>query len=228
MEARSSSVKFIPIKTFLFLLLTALQVISAPNFDHLFDIIEKQYGQPGVERLHKWQNLLATSKSTSNSDIEQLTSTNNFFNQNIRFVSDEIAWKSNDYWATPIETIGRQLGDCEDFSIAKYITLLQLNFPAEKLRLVYVKALLANGTKQAHMVVAYYPSPSAEPLILDNLNPNILPASKRRDLIPVFSFNSEGLWVGRETDPKIKRAESRLSNWRDVILRMQAEGLYQK
>ena len=150
---------------------------------------------------------------------------NDFFNQQIYFQNDQAIWGVSDYWATPVQTMGKRTGDCEDFSIAKYITLLKLGVPSNQLRLVYVKADVGLAKPQAHMVLAYYPTPASEPVILDNLNPEIRPASKRRDLKPVFSFNSEGLWVGNENKPKVKKPETRLSRWRDVLIRMQAEGL---
>ncbi|VUD69192.1 hypothetical protein TDB9533_04558 [Thalassocella blandensis] len=174
--------------------------------------------------INQWKSLLSDPKHSS--DLEKLASANNFFNDNIRFTTDMAAWNVKDYWATPLETLKLRQGDCEDFSIAKYITLLKMNVSVDKLRLVYVKAILPTGQTQAHMVLAYYPSLHAEPFILDNLNLNILPASKRRDLIPIYSFNSEGLWIGQDRNPKIKRAETRLSNWREVMLRMKTEGIY--
>jgi hypothetical protein len=61
--------------------------------------------------------------------------------------------------------------------------------------MVYVKALKLN---QAHMVVAYFPSPDAEPLILDNINKAVVRAGLRRDLQPVYSFNGDGLWLAKE------------------------------
>lgn len=57
------------------------------------------------------------------------------------------------------------------------------------------------------MVVAYYPAPDAEPLILDNLLTTILPASERPDLIPVFSFNATpGLAILSAAEPSARRA----------------------
>ncbi|HET19999.1 MAG TPA: sulfate adenylyltransferase, partial [Chromatiales bacterium] len=50
----------------------------------------------------------------------------------------------------------------------------------------------------AHMVLTYYPEPSAEPLVLDNLVPDIRLASRRQDLVPVYSFNGDGLWLAKE------------------------------
>jgi hypothetical protein len=74
------------------------------------------------------------------------------------------------------------------------------------------------------MVLSYYETPQSEPLILDNLNTEIYPASSRTDLSPVFSFNDKGLWVGSSSKPKAD-SQSHLSRWRDVLLRMQLDGI---
>jgi hypothetical protein len=76
------------------------------------------------------------------------------------------------------------------------------------------------------MVLAYYEDPTGEPLILDNLITEVRPASRRGDLMPVFSFNSEGLWTGAGSAEKKDAGSStaRLSRWRDLIARMRAEG----
>jgi GGDEF domain-containing protein len=73
--------------------------------------------------------------------------------------------------------------------------------PSASLRLVYVRAMLPASQglparSQAHMVLAHYEDRSEDPLILDNLVPEIRRASLRSDLTPVFSFNGEGLWHG--------------------------------
>ena len=78
------------------------------------------------------------------------------------------------------------------------------------MRLIYVKARIggtASSLPQAHMVLAYYPTPDAEPLVLDNLMPEIRPASHAPDLQPVFSFNSEASGrVQQETAPRGRAA----------------------
>lgn len=119
-----------------------------------------------------------------------LESVNRFFNERLLFCDDRVIWQQEDYWATPIEALRKGMADCEDYSIAKYFTLRQLGIPNEKLRITYVKALRLN---QAHMIVAYYPTPTSIPLVLDNLTDKILPATQRTDLLPVYSFNAEGL-----------------------------------
>lgn len=148
---------------------------------------------------------------------EKLLSVNDFFNE-LEFVDDMSHWGKEDYWATPEEMLISGGGDCEDFSIAKYFTLKQLLVPEERLRLVYVKSL---RLKQPHMVLSYYPTPTAEPLVLDNLVKSILPASQRTDLIPVYSFNTEGLWVAKQLDAGQRAGDStQLSLWQEFLARM--------
>lgn len=158
-------------------------------------------------------------------DIGKLDALNQFFNRRILSREDVEVWGQVDYWASPLEMMEKGAGDCEDFAIAKYFSLVALGMPVQKLRLVYVRAQIggAGGTVQAHMVLAYYAAPNAEPLILDNLITDVRPASRRPDLSPVFSFNSEGLWqgVGSQAagDPS-----ARLSRWREVLVKARAEG----
>jgi predicted transglutaminase-like cysteine proteinase len=116
--------------------------------------------------------------------------------------------------ATPLEFLGVGAGDCEDFSIAKYFSLRELGVADNKLRLVYVKALELN---QFHMVVAYYPTPSSVPLLLDNLDGDIKPATKRPDLLPIYSFNASKLWLMKQKGQgQLAGKASRLSLWNDL------------
>lgn len=152
----------------------------------------------------------------------RLALVNDFFNQRIEFRDDMEVWGVIDYWASPLETLEKGRGDCEDYAIAKYFSLLSLGVEPAKLRLVYVRAML-DGKPQAHMVLAYYEEPQAVPLILDNLIPQIRPASARPDLSPVFSFNSEGLWNG-VAGSSAGNPVQRLSQWRDALGKARAEG----
>ena len=126
-----------------------------------------------------------------------------------------------DYWATPIEFLRKGAGDCEDFALAKYFTLREMGVPANQLRITYVKALQLN---QAHMVVTWYATPDAIPLVLDNLKTAILPATQRTDLLPVYAFNGEGLWLPQSGGNKRVGDSKRLSRWQDLLTRMRAEG----
>jgi predicted transglutaminase-like cysteine proteinase len=113
-------------------------------------------------------------------------------------------------------------GDCEDFSLAKYFTLKLLGIPEEKLKLTYVKAWKIN---QAHMVVTYYPTPDAEPLVLDNLIDTIEFASET-EMTSCLStaLTGSGLWLSKERGRgKHIGGSNRLSLWNDLLTRMPEE-----
>lgn len=184
--------------------------------DALFNKIRSQYDDDALERVRDWQTLLS-----ENLDLpidEKLYRVNNFFNE-LEFVDDIDHWGKDDYWATPVEFLATEGGDCEDFVIAKYFSLKELGVPAEKLRLMYVTA---TRLRQAHMVLAYYEQPNSVPLVLDNINRRILPASRRRDLLPVYSFNGDGLWLAKEQGRGQKVQQGGNNNlWNDLNKRMQ-------
>lgn len=183
--------------------------------DRLMNYVLQEFGQEAHQRLTDWQRLhdLAVNAPVD----RQLRLVNSFFNR-VNFVSDIQHWGEEDYWATPIELLTTNAGDCEDFSIAKYLTLKSMGVPDDQLRVIYVKALELN---QAHMVLAWYPEPDADPLILDNLINDIKPASQRNDLEPVYSFNGEGLWLNKSGGRRTRLGESeKLSRWQELNKRL--------
>ncbi len=186
----------------------------------------ERYGSAGTRAVADWRELLVSTAGLP--DEAKLQRVNDFFNRRVRFGDDTEIWGKADYWATPLETLGRSAGDCEDFTIAKYATLRLAGVAPERLRLTYVKARIGRPGShivQAHMVLSYYPTPEAEPLVLDNLIAEILPASRRPDLTTVFGFDAAGLWV-RGAPPRVA-GSAKLSKWQSVLMRMQAEGIDQ-
>lgn len=181
--------------------------------------IAQEFGIAAKKRIIAWQNLISNSKG--NDELSDIRTVNDFFNR-LRFISDQKHWKAVDYWATPVEFLSTNGGDCEDFSIAKYFTLRELGVPDERLRITYVKALELD---QAHMVLAYYETPDSEPLILDNLIAAIRPASKRPDLLPVYSFNGKDLWMSKQRGrgQVIRGGSLRINLWRDLNIRLKNE-----
>ena len=173
----------------------------------------------GQQRIDAWQHLLATQKQLS--EPEQLNVVNLFFNRQMRYQEDIDLWHEVDYWETPIEALWKGAGDCEDYAIAKYFSLRHLGVSSDKLRITYVKALSQN---RAHMVLTYYASPDAVPLVLDSLIDTIKPATQRTDLLPVYAFNAEGVWLPGSKGNKKVSDTKRLSRWQDVLKKMQAEG----
>ncbi len=193
------------------------------EFPLLEQEVEKHYGAQRASHVAALETTLLELKNKSVKD--QLLGVNAFFAEHIQYATDDVVFKQKDYWATPSELIGNSRGDCEDYAIAKYVSLLHLGIDSAKLRLIYVKAKIGRSrVTQAHMVLGYYDSPSSDPLVLDSLVSNVLPGSQRTDLIPVFSFNDSGIWQPGKT-AQVSSSTSRLSRWRDVIERMKQEGI---
>jgi predicted transglutaminase-like cysteine proteinase len=224
---RLSRSLFVSCRRWLSLWLVVLLVISPGlgagwDFSAISTRTERLYGPatPAArQRIDEWAALLNKPSQVRIQDT--LNQVNQFFNARMAFRDDIVVWKQQDYWATPIEFLRKGAGDCEDFALAKYFTLREMGVPANQLRITYVKALELN---QAHMVVTWYSTPTAIPLVLDNLKTAILPATQRTDLLPVYAFNGEGLWLPQSGGNKRVGDSKRLSRWQDLLTRMRAEG----
>ncbi len=183
--------------------------------------VEKRYGGAAKRRVEALNTLMVSLHAATES--EKLDKVNAFFNQ-MRFASDEEIWHQKDYWATRMEFIGKGAGDCEDFVIAKYFTLKQLGVPTSKLFFTYVKAL---KYQQAHMVLTYFETPTSVPLVLDNINFKILPATQRNDLAPVYSFNGDALYLAKQQGlgQVVPSGMAKNKKWFELVDKIRREGL---
>lgn len=212
-----------PYRCAILLLLLPLMLISGCSSTPKIPVTPKPQvivpAQTDAEkRVSAWKKLIAAQQNAP--EDRKLFLVNNFINS-LQFVDDIEHWGQEDYWATPIETISTNGGDCEDFVIAKYFTLKYMNVPEERMRMTYVKALNIN---KAHMVLSYFLTPEAEPLVLDNLDPEIKRSSQRMDLLPIYSFNAEGLWLAKKRAPaEYVSDSSRISLWQKLTEKMQRE-----
>lgn len=202
------------------LLLATGQAPWALQFDRnaVVEYAERKYGGRSAARLNQWFALLDRGAALPDPRAK-LASVNDFWNMNIQEGTDQAIWKQEDYWATPLETLVRGMADCEDFVIGKYFSLVHLGVAPDKLRLIYVRAQVG-GQSIAHMVLGYYETPQSEPLILDNLSHAIRPASQRRDLTPVFSFNADKVYVAGGSSSGVER----ITRWQTLLSRMRQEG----
>ncbi|GAA0780686.1 transglutaminase-like cysteine peptidase [Castellaniella ginsengisoli] len=177
----------------------------------------QHYGAKAGRAVESWQAMLAQAAGLD--EQEQLRMVNGFWNNALIGGEDISIWGQVDYWATPLQSLAKGAGDCEDYVIGKYFSLLHLGVAPEKLRFVYVRARIGSQSI-AHMVLGYYPQPQAEPLVLDSLIDRIQPAHNRPDLTPVFSFNAQGVYV-----PGGRRSSvDGIGRWRDLLSRMRSEG----
>ena len=155
-----------------------------------FDRIAVRFESSGASHLARTrQQLLDHINQAPTNEDATLRFVNDLLNR-IPQIADSVHWGLEDYWATPAELIASNGGSCHDFALAKYFALRESGIPAEKLRLTYVKSF-QSGKIENHMVLAYYSAPKAEPFLLDNIIPQMVPASKRPDLLPVYEFNGE-------------------------------------
>jgi predicted transglutaminase-like cysteine proteinase len=119
---------------------------------------------------------------------EQLAAVNQYMNY-APYVIDPRNYGLEDYWALPIEFF-RNDGDCEDYAIAKFLTLRALGWSAEDLRVVVLQDV---NLQVAHAVIAAYVEGVA--YILDNQVDDVLPSSRIRHYVPLYSINELGWWL---------------------------------
>ena len=133
-----------------------------------------------------WQTMLRDEAGQPR--FEQIQMVNQFLNR-WQYRTDEQNYGQRDYWATPLEFL-RRSGDCEDYAIAKYISLRQLGFDAETLRMVVLRDVVRD---LPHAVLAVYLD--GEVYILDNLTTAVLPQEQVRQYVPYYSVNETTRWA---------------------------------
>ena len=148
------------------------------------NLIEKSTQKSFIlKRLAKYEEVRNKAR---NLDInKKLTQINLFINGSLAEF-DNASMGIDDYWMTPKEFFIKGHGDCEDYVIAKYFTLLELGVKKENLYPAIVKV---QGSASFHLVLLYVEDKNKSPLVLDNLSFKILPFSKRTDLTPKVAFN---------------------------------------
>ena len=188
----------------LFIIITSSYAAEPYVEKPLLDRITKKYKVFAKKRFFYQEKTLDSVKDKS--ELEKLEKVNTFYN-GVRYASDLKVYKKKDYWATPWEFLGRDKGDCEDYTISKYFALIYLGVDSKKLFFTYVRS---SQFKAAHMVLTYFKTPRSEPLILDNNNHKIFPASKRKDLTPIYNFNGDSLYrAGKKgSGSKVKSKKS--------------------
>lgn len=172
-----------------------LDLLSDPA---LIARVESRYGPDVADRVAALRRLVISHREAA--ETSKLDAINRFFNR-IPSRSDLEQWGQRDYWATPFELLRQNGGDCEDYAAAKYFTLRLLNVPDDRLRLGYVTALVEEKDRlrlEPHMVLLYYAEAESVPLVLDNLHPEVIPASSRKDLTLSYAHNGEALWRAKK------------------------------
>ena len=182
--------------------------------------IEKIYNSENknkiIKRLNNYQKF---KEKVKNYEIfKKLSHVNSHLN-NILPQYDIKTSLSLDYWATPKEFLIQGLGDCEDYAIAKYFTLIQLGVKKEQL---YLSIVNYDNRSDFHMVLLYFKGKNDYPLVLDNLSFKVLPLNQREDLKPIIAFNEFNSYLLKKSklSKKIKISWSGLDKWNDLLNRV--------
>jgi len=201
----------------LFLLLMPLLLLSSeyPYFSKKdFIKIEKEFGEIAKNRSMDYQKQVAKFKSFNKN--KQLTAVNNYLNQLLPQY-DVIMQNKEDYWASPKEFLTTGYGDCEDYVIIKYFTLIKLCFNKNKLYFTTVHELYSGGY---HMVLSYFKEEGKPPLILDNLSFRILNLNKREDIKADLFINSNGIFK-LDKNYKLRKIANNSSKYISLIKKIQ-------
>jgi predicted transglutaminase-like cysteine proteinase len=146
---------------------------------------------PNAFRVCPYRDWLSFLDGLRNADRwYQLQAVNHEMNKR-RYVTDPVNWGVEDYWESPGEFLVRD-GDCEDYAIAKYLSLKRLGWSDENLRVVAVRDLNLNV---GHAVlIAYYEGAT---WLLDNQVGTVINTDRVTHYQPVFSINETAWWRHR-------------------------------
>lgn len=201
----------LPIKSFLiFLICVTLNASTYPYFtkDEFLNI-EKQAGRISKNRAMDYQKMVSVFKTYNKN--KQLNVVNHYMNQLLPQY-DDIIQKQEDHWASPKEFLITGYGDCEDYAIIKYFTLLKLKFEKEKLFLTTVYEERGGY----HMVLSYFKDEGKPPLILDNLSFKILDLKTRTDIKADTFINETGVYL-MDRNYKLKKVAHHSSKYDELI-----------
>ena len=201
----------------IFILLLFSLLLFADEYPHFtqeqLSYIEKNVGVISKNRILDYQNNIQNFKKLPKK--EQLIRVNLYLNQLLPQY-DDVIQKELDHWATPKEFLVTGFGDCEDYAIIKYYTLIKLGFERKNLFLTTVREDRTNGY---HMVLSYFEKKNESPLILDNLSFRVLDLKTRSDLRADTFINSTGIYKINKKNELLK-IEKKSKQFQDLIARV--------
>jgi len=174
-------------------------------------------GKEACDRIHEYDKKIKSFKNDS--EFMQLTKVNIYLNHKLKYQSDIILNNKSDYWATPKEFLTVGSGDCEDYAIIKYFTLLKLGFEKDKL---FITLVYDTYSKRDHMVLSYFEDANKPPLILDSLSYEVLNLSKRADLKVNAFINTNGVYRLSKTN-KLRKTKQISNKFKELLKRVRKE-----
>ena len=135
--------------------------------------------------MQRWKAMLAEVSSETRQ--RQLNLVNRYMNKH-RYIVDPINWGVTEYWAVPQEFL-RKFGDCEDYAIAKYLSLRALGWSADDLQIVVLQDMNLR-IMHAILIVKF----EGKNMLLDNQITRVIDANKVHHYKPIYSLNENGWW----------------------------------
>jgi predicted transglutaminase-like cysteine proteinase len=160
-----------------------------PWSESVFVQIENEFGAEAHKRIRHIHQVIQDNYSKP--DREKLEIVNNTLNA-VPWISDSRNWDADDYWATPLETLTKFGGDCEDMAIGKFVMLRMMGIPKQNLELGYVKV---RKTGESHMVLVWLNDSRSESFVLDNLDKEVKTGKERSDLLAIYLTDADGNFI---------------------------------
>ena len=136
--------------------------------------------------LVNWQKEIASERGQ---DLVSLARGIDELVNRVPYIEDSQNWGRSDYWETPVEFFSRG-GDCEDFAIAKYMSLKALGVSEDRLRIAIVHDMIKNVP---HAILIVYTDKG--PMVLDNQSQTTHFAEDVDRYKPIFSINAKSWWL---------------------------------
>lgn len=153
----------------------------------------------------KWMELMDSVRGQD--PMAQLRRINGYMNRS-RYIVDPINWGVKDYWASPREFF-RKYGDCEDYAIAKYLTLRALGWNVDRMRIVVLQDL---NLRIAHAVLVVRVDDKY--MLLDNQLSIVVDTTRIKHYKPIYSLNEKGWWRHRVAPGTFKSRPRRRTTYR--------------
>jgi predicted transglutaminase-like cysteine proteinase len=139
--------------------------------------------------MKRWQAFLHKVKKSGR--MAQLDAVNRYMNR-AAYITDPVNYGVPDYWATPRQFFQKD-GDCEDYAIAKYMSLRELGWPVDALRIV---VLLDENLKLPHAVLVV--RMDGRTYVLDNQIEQVVTDDRIHHYRPIYSINEKAWWLHRK------------------------------
>jgi predicted transglutaminase-like cysteine proteinase len=175
----------------------------SPKATDLFNRIDRESGaysdcsrEDGScpPEITRWRETISSLNGTKG--FELLTAVNTAVNGMISYRDDRSAYGKADYWATPKESL-TGYGDCEDYAIVKYLSLIELGIPHDRMRIVVLKD---KNRQIGHAVLAV--SLDTATYVLDNVRTQVMLDSELTHYQPIYSFNKNQQWLNVAVRPR--------------------------